>query len=292
METMTIAIYGSRRQQGNIENISSLIRSLSEKGARIILHSKLYRHLCELAAETGQWNIYAVTDNDSFSADLALSIGGDGTFLRTARWVGAKKIPIAGINAGHLGFLTSFDIEDAENFADNLFSRKFRIESRAKIEVSIPEIAGFEPTDALNEVVAIKSDTASMITVDATLDGTPLASYLADGLIVSTATGSTGYNLSVGGPILQPKTPSFVITPIAAHSLTMRPLVVAESSAIKLKVTSRADSFLMSVDGKYHHLPCGVGLNLRKSSNSIRILLPEKETFADKIRAKLLWGVR
>lgn len=294
METMTVAIYGSRRQQQNFDRISSLLKDLSFRGARLILHAKLYSHLCDLngGAPDGNWNIYAVTDSDRFTADLALSIGGDGTFLRTARWVGDKNIPIAGINAGHLGFLTSFVIEDTEGFISGLFNGSFRIESRAMIEVSVPSMPEFTPIEALNEVVAIKADTASMITVDAVLDGYPLATYLADGLIVSTATGSTGYNLSAGGPILQPRTPSFVITPIAAHTLTMRPLVVADSSHIELTVTSRADSFLMCTDGNYHHLPCGVRLSLKKSPHSVRILMPADETFAEKIRAKLLWGAR
>lgn len=288
-----IAVYGSRRQDKNIGYISNLFTLLSERGVGLIVHSKLFNHLSDLLrGRISQWNILSVTDSGSFSADLALSIGGDGTFLRTARWVGKKSIPIAGINAGHLGFLTSFDIENVEDFVDGLFNRDFRIESRTKIEVSYPDCPDIPPSDALNEIVAIKGDTASMITVNAGLDGNELATYLADGLIVSTATGSTGYNLSVGGPILQPLTPSFVITPIAAHSLTMRPLVVADSSVISLEITSRADTFLLSLDGKYTHLPNGTRLTLRKSGGVVRILLPRDENFAEKIRAKLLWGAR
>lgn len=292
-DSMVFAVYGSRRQHKNIENINRLFTLLSKRGVRLIFHSKLFSHLRELLGEeVNNWNIYSVTDGDSFCADLALSIGGDGTFLRTARWVAGKNIPIAGINAGHLGFLTSFDIENVDGFVNDLFNRRFRIESRAKIEVSFPDEPDREPEDALNEIVAIKGDTASMITVNAELDGAALASYLADGLIISTATGSTGYNLSVGGPVLQPLTPSFVITPIAAHSLTMRPLVVADSSVINLEITSRADSFLLCLDGRYSHLANGTRLVLRKSGKCVKILLPEKENFAAKIREKLLWGVR
>lgn len=290
---MTIAIYGSKRQKDNLQNINSLLTSLSAAGARLVFHSKLYRHLVDLLGGVPScWNVYSVTDSTRFSADLALSIGGDGTFLRTAHWVGDKQIPIAGVNAGHLGFLTSFSIENVDELVHNLFSGKFRIESRTRLTVdNCTDQEGLAPT-ALNDIVILKGDSASMVTINAEIDNGELAEYLADGLIIATATGSTGYNLSVGGPILQPTTPSFVITPIAAHSLTMRPLVVSDNSVIRMKITSRAESFVLSIDGKAYHFRSGETVTVRKSNSVVRILLPDNETFAHKLRDKLLWGVR
>ena len=290
---LTIAVYGSKRQHNNLEYISTLFTLLSKVGARIVVHKKLFTHLLELLGELPrEWNIHSVTDTPFFDADLAVSIGGDGTFLRTARWVGEKKIPIAGINAGHLGFLTSFDITNVETFVEILLSRKFRIENRTMIHARIPAMPELTELYALNEVVAQRAESASMITVDTVLDSAPLASYMADGVIFSTATGSTGYNLSAGGPILQPTAPSFVITPIAAHSLTMRPLVVGDNSLISFTVDSRASHFQLSLDGKAIRVPIKTEVILSKNPFPVRIILRDDEWFAEKIRQKLLWGVR
>lgn len=289
---LTVAIYGSRHQTDNVALIDTLLSSLSARGCRLIIHSKLYNHLIEELGNAGNWEIYSITDSANFKADLTISIGGDGTFLRTARWVGDKTIPIVGINTGHLGYLTAFDISEQEMLVDHLFKGEFRIENRSLLKVSAPSIPASMWPFALNEVAVMKNDTASMITVDAMLDDAPLASYLADGVIVATPTGSTGYNLSVGGPVMQPVSPVFTISPIAAHSLTMRPLVINDSSSLKLSATSRSASFRVSLDGRFFSLPCGTAVTVEKAGFCIRVIQKHNFNFADKLREKLLWGMR
>lgn len=289
---LTVAIYGSRHQLPNIRLVDSLLSGLSARGCRLIIHSKLYSHLCEHLPDTSGWNVYAITDTSRFSADLAVSIGGDGTFLRTARWVADKMIPIVGINTGHLGYLTAFDISQHEELVEILFNGEFSIESRRLIHLESECLPPRAWPYALNEVAIVKNDSTSMITVSAQIDGAPLAEYMADGLIVATPTGSTGYNLSVGGPVMQPESPVFVVSPIAAHSLTMRPLVVNDSSTLTLTPAARASTVRVSLDGKSFSLPCGSTLRLSKAPFSVRLVQCKGFNFAAKLREKLLWGVR
>ena len=292
--TLTIAVYGSRHQGENAEAIFNLLRELSERGCRLLVHSKLMNHLSELIgqrfAET--INLYGTSSDSRFDADLALSIGGDGTFLRTARWVADKEIPILAINTGNLGYLTAFDISETGLIADTLFSGKFKIENRSLLKIDVDGHSLDIWPYALNEVAVLRNETASMITVDTLLDGDDLASYLADGLIVSTPTGSTGYNLSVGGPVVQPMSPTLVVAPVAPHSLTMRPLIIADSSELTFTVTARSETFKLSLDGNYETLPCGLSFTVSKAPFVVRVIQRIGFNFADRLRHKLLWGVR
>lgn len=292
---LTVAVYGSRRQGDKISLVDKLLGILSQKGCRLIMHSKIYNYLKENISDSDashNWNVYAVTDSYHFSADMAISLGGDGTLLRTAQWVGNKEIPIIGINTGHLGFMTAFELGDAEKIVNMLFNRDFIIESRSLIAVSIEK----EPRDwrhfALNEIAVFKHDTASMVSVSAVLDGNTLATYLADGLIVATPTGSTGYNLSVGGPIVQPTAPNFVISPIAAHSLTMRPLVISDTGKLDITTTSRSATYCISIDGKSYTLPVETTVHISKAQFVTKIIQPKNHNFADALHDKLLWGER
>ena len=291
----TVAVYGSRRQGDKIGLVDNLLVELSNRGCRLVIHSKIYSYLNEILPgenPSERWNVYAVTDSKQFSADMAISLGGDGTLLRTAQWVGNKGIPIIGINTGHLGYMTAFDLCESDKILKLLLDGDFVVENRSLISVSTDK----EPIGwrhfALNEVAVFKHDTASMVSIEAKIDNYPLATYLADGLIVSTPTGSTGYNMSVGGPILQPTAPNFVISPIAAHSLTMRPLVVNDESKLTLKTTSRSDTYCVSTDGKHFTLPINTTIRLQKADFCIRIILPKGHNFADTLHDKLLWGLR
>lgn len=257
-------------------------------GFEIVMHPKLYTHLRAvmlpaLAA------VRRVTDQSDFTADVAVSIGGDGTFLRTAMWLGGKNIPVIGVNTGHLGYLTAFGVDRLVEVPDLLMSDGFVAERRALIEVESPQLTTWPY--ALNEVTVSKDDSASMINTCAVLDGQLLAEYRADGLIVSTATGSTAYNLSVGGPIIDPRTPVWVISPIAAHALTMRPLVVADSSRLSLCPDARAERFRLTLDGRSVSLPVGTEVKLRRADfEVIQLHLPDA-TFAETLRNKLHWGI-
>ena len=292
--TLTVAVYGSRHQGENAEAVFVLLRELSERGCRLLIHPKLMNHLSDLLGDkfSQSVNLYGSPADSNFNADLALSIGGDGTFLRTARWVADKEIPILAINTGNLGYLTAFDITETSLIADTLFSGKFKIENRSLLEIDVEghdlDIWNY----ALNELAILRDETASMITVDSSLDGEDLASYLSDGLIVSTPTGSTGYNLSVGGPVVQPTSPTLVVAPVAPHSLTMRPIVIADSSELSFRVTARSETFKLSLDGNYVTLPCGVKVTAKKAPFVVRVIQRLGFNFADRLRHKLLWGVR
>lgn len=218
---------------------------------------------------------------------MAISIGGDGTFLNTARWIGSRQIPILGINTGHLGYLAACSMEDAIGYVPAIVKGDYIVEDRAMLWVRSQNHVIDWPY-ALNEVAILKKDTSSMLNVKTTINGQPLAVYRADGLIVSTPTGSTGYNLSVGGPILQPSTPALVIVPIAPHSLTMRPVVIDDRSTITTTTDTRADSYLLSLDGRSTPLPVDSSLTIHRAPFVTKVVhLTRDYTFVDTLHTKL-----
>lgn len=291
---MKIAIFGKRRQsQEDIPHIVNLVDTLARRGAFLTIERLFFEAMTRLTGSP--LPVDDVFEGDDFTADFAISIGGDGTFLRTARWVGAKEIPILGFNTGHLGFLAEESITSATRLIDTLAEGHYLVESRSLLEVRAAEgnirssLSGW--AYALNEVAIIRQDTASMITVNTMLDNMPVASYQGDGLIISTPTGSTAYNLSVGGPIIQPTAPCWVLSPIAPHSLTMRPLVVSDSHVIETSVESRADTYRLTLDGRTLILPIDVKLHIRRAPFVVKVLHSDGHNFIDTLSAKLLWGI-
>ncbi len=285
---MTIAIYGSRRQDENKEAIAAFLGFFRSRGVRVLMHNNLYTTLMLLIPEAmGQ--VERVFDEVEFEADAAVSFGGDGTFLRTAMWVGAKEIPILGVNTGHLGYLTTARVEDLGDVAEELMQGRYTVEHRSVIEVVSPALKTWP--FALNEVVVNKYETSSMVQCDTYVNRRPLASYRADGLIVSTPTGSTAYSLSVGGPLIQPSVPVWVLSPIAAHSLSMRPLVVGDDSHIAITVDSRATGFRLTLDGRTGTLPVGTTVELRKAPFCVNVICREGYEFPTALRTKLCWGL-
>lgn len=291
---MKIAVFGKRRQ--SLEDaplIYNLINTLSDCGVFVTVERLFFEAMSRLTGKP--MDADDVFDADDFTADFAISIGGDGTFLRTARWVGEKETPIIGINTGHLGFLAEEPIATATGLIDDLLDGNYFIESRSLLEVHgvngdiRSSLSGW--AYALNEVAILRQDTASMITVDTKLDGMEVASYQGDGLIISTPTGSTAYNLSVGGPIVQPTAPCWVLSPIAPHSLTMRPLVVSDSHIIETTVESRADTYRISLDGRTLILPINVKLQVRRADFVVKVFHTKGHNFIDTLRAKMLWGI-
>ncbi|WP_280749962.1 MULTISPECIES: NAD kinase [unclassified Parabacteroides] len=222
--------------------------------------------------------------------DVALSIGGDGTFLHTAARIHAQNIPILGINTGRLGFLADIAGNDVEDTLDELFKNYYRIEERTLLQLVAGEELATGFRFALNEVAVLKRDTSSMITIHATLNDEFLASYQADGLVVATPTGSTAYSMSVNGPIIVPQSNSFVLSPVAPHSLNMRPLVIPDSTLIGLTVESRSDSFLVALDGRSEVFPAGASLQIVKADYTIKIIKRYNHTFYQTLREKLMWG--
>ncbi len=224
--------------------------------------------------------------------DMVVSVGGDGTFLRTATTVGNSGIPVLGINTGRLGFLAAINYDDVEETLQEVMNDSYRVEERALLRMSTDEV--FPPEyfneHALNEVALLKQDTASMLSIHAYINNDYLTSYQADGLVISTPTGSTAYSLSIGGAILTPTIPSIILSAIAPHNLTSRSLVVDDSSIISLKVESRSHMFLVSVDGQSRVLDESVGIQVRKSDYTLRVVKRAGHTFYETLRDKLMWG--
>ena len=291
---MKIAVFGKRRQNAeDLPRIAALMEILSGKGIFVSVQRHFYEAMTrDLGVPMEADDVF---EADEFSADAAISIGGDGTFLRPARWVGPKELPIIGFNTGHLGFLAQESLADAPATVDNLLAGNFFIESRSLLEVKASgenlrqSISGW--AYALNEVAILRHDSASMITVHTFLDDIEVASYQGDGLIISTPTGSTAYNLSVGGPIIQPTAPCWALSPVAPHALTMRPLVVSDSHVITTRVDSRADTYRVNLDGRQLVLPIDVSLHIRRAPFAIKVIHMDGHTFVDTLSSKLLWGI-
>lgn len=287
-----IAFYGSRQQEGHISAIMDLVEKLQDSGFEIIIEKKLADVLSNAGYRLATHGIRTCQKTPD-RASLAISVGGDGTFLRTARWLGGKEIPILGINTGHLGFLAENSTDNIDDVVSLITSGNYSLEKRLVLEVSYadPNSASrqHDVQYALNEVAFLKG-AASMIDIHVKADGFDLATYRADGLLVTTPTGSTAYNLSVGGPILAPTLESIVLSPIAPHTLTLRPVVIGGGSLIEATVESRAPEFRLSVDGKSVSLPCGSPVTIKKAPHSVLTIRRPGENFASTLRSKLLWG--
>lgn len=245
--------------------------------------------LCAAAEECGI-EIVSPT-NDDFSADMVICLGGDGTFLDVACKVGRKEIPILGINVGHLGFLANYSPADIESLFKDLEAGKYKITGHSVLEVVSDVVAMKDNTFALNEVAILKHDVSSMITIHTSIDGEYLTTYMADGLIVGTPTGSTAYSLSVGGPVIAPSLNTISLTPVAPHSLNMRPVVVGGDAEVELEISSRSGSFLVALDGRSQSYPDNVRLRIHKAPYKVNVVSHEDSTFFSTLRKKLMWGV-
>ena len=286
---MRIAIYGSRRQLPYKDSIQSLLRRLSLAGAEIYMAHKLYTHLAgDLALNLSAVTLAGSDFRSLPHIDLALRIGGDRTFLRTAAWVADTGTPILGINTGHLGYLAPLPVADAPAFVDNILAGNYTVEHRSLLQVTEPATRGWHC--ALNEVVLANDDSASLITAETLLDSRPLATYKADGLIIATPTGSTAYNLSAGGPIIQPTAPVWVLSPIAAHSLGMRPLVVSDDTVLRITVSGRGHTFRLTLDGRSTTLPMGTQVTVRRAPFTTGVVQPLGTGFPAVLRTKLMFN--
>lgn len=282
-------LFGNTRQDGHFRNLSEFMEVLRGRGFEIDIERGFGRYLDESGVDISGCTLVEALPA---SADAIVSIGGDGTFLHAAEYAGDSEVPILGINTGHLGFLASYTLDEAAMLADMLLGGGARLEHRLVLRLestSLPE--GFRPY-ALNEVALLKEDTSSMINVLAEIDGYKLADYLADGLVISTPTGSTAYSLAAGGPIVQPTLDCVTLTPVAPHTLTLRPLVVGADSDITLRVTSRSATCRVSLDGRSFVIPCGTTLRVCRAGFSVIVMRGPKDDFASILRNKLLWGRR
>lgn len=290
MKPLKIAINGNTYQDEHLDRLKDFFSLLYDNGVKIEVNSPFLSYLSQ-RIDLEPFGITKV-DSPSDDAKAVISIGGDGTFLHSAQWVGNRNIPILGINTGHLGFLSVCRLDEMHSIIDELLSDTLLIEHRGVLQISADNLPDDVWPYALNEVAILKQDTSSMITVKTEIDNFYLTDYLVDGLIVSTATGSTGYNMSVGGPILQPTVDNFVLSPIAPHSLTMRPLVVSSNSTISATTLSRSASYRVSLDGRSFSMPCNTTILVKRADFDIFVMHRKEENFAATIRKKLLWGAR
>lgn len=286
---LRFAIFGNTYQPKKSVSIQKLLASLSERKAEVLMERAFY----EFLTDGQQFPIDGVHvfDGTDFSADFAISMGGDGTFLRTASMVGHKEIPILGINTGRLGFLADIHAGDIEHTVAALYMDDYSVETRAVIQVETDGAPLEGYPCALNDVAILKRDNASMITIHARINGDELVTYQADGLVVSTPTGSTAYNLSNGGPIMAPGTGILCLTPVAPHSLNIRPIVIGDESEIELSVESRTHSFLVAVDGRSESFDEGTRLVISKAPYAVRIVKRASQHYFATLREKMMWGV-
>ena len=284
---MKIAIYGSRRQHSAVASIEQFFTAASERKVELLLHGKLYDHLAEIAPRLLE---HAKRVDTPAGADLVVSLGGDGTFLRTAMWVGELQLPIVGVNTGHLGYLSAMTVSELPSLFDSIANDRLRLELRGLLEVVAPELPDFVGRYALNEVSLMKEETASMITATVSIDDTFLADYRADGLLLCTSTGSTAYNLSVGGPIVQPTLEVSVLSPVAAHSLSMRTMVVDSRSRISIVPEGRSRHVRLALDGRSALIDMGTEIEISQAPFKVHILQDAERSFADTMRYKLHWG--
>ena len=288
---MKIALFGNAMKRMTLGEVSHVLEFMELRQVEVYLSQELrqemnLRDYPPFPVEEKAWKEF--TDEGNM-IDFALSIGGDGTFLTTASILGDRKIPIVGINCGHLGFLAEVQTNQVDLIMDQLIQGRYTIEQRSLLTVD-GKGGHLSSPFALNEIAVMKSGLSSMIEIDAFMNGELLHTYEADGLVISTPTGSTAYNLSVGGPLMEPHVKAIILSPIATHRLSVRPLVIPDDWTIDLKVRSRNGNYLISVDGRSQSLLNEVELHIAKAPYTTKVVQLEEHSFIQALKDKLQWG--
>ena len=288
---MNVAIFGKKVTKQNSDFFIEILGILKDYGWTPIFEKSLKALLVKkigIAEDAQEFDSYEAFQS---GIDLSLSVGGDGTFIQNVKYIRNSGVPVLGINTGRLGFLSNVSRDYLEEAMDLVFQKKFMHQKRSLLRIHADFINLGDNNIALNELTLQKKDTSSMITVYASLDEKYLNSYWADGLIVSTPTGSTAYNLSCGGPIITPGCQVHILTPIAPHNLNVRPMVVPDHMPIKLSIESRSRTNLMSLDGSSHPIRNGEEVTVYKADYMINVIKFEENNFLDTIRNKMSWGL-
>tara|TARA_R110002096_G_scaffold276700_1_gene470720 strand:- start:10357 stop:11244 length:888 start_codon:yes stop_codon:yes gene_type:complete len=289
---MKVAVFGRFYNKTTTTSVETLFNYLLKKDIEAYIETEFSNLIKSESQNQKDYSSFKTFDTLDKSFDLLVSVGGDGTILRAITFVKDFDIPIIGINTGRLGFLATIQVNEIENAIQNIIDGKYRISERSLLSVETSPV-NKDITSlnfALNEIAVSRKNTTSMITVETYLNGEYLTSYWSDGLIVSTPTGSTGYSLSCGGPVITPGTNSFVLTPIAPHNLSARPLVIPDSTEIQLKVDGREEQHLVSLDSRIATLDNGTIIKIRKADFKIKMIDLLNESFLVTLRKKLLWG--
>ena len=289
---MKVAIFGQYYQNDTKPIIKDIFDFFNRNNVELVIEEKFLEILYAEKIIEKKYATFSTHQDLNPSFDILISIGGDGTILRAATFVRDSGIPILGVNAGRLGFLAKVQKENIGTFLQIVLEKKYTISKRTllSLETSPNNTIKNDINFAMNEITVSRKDTTSMITIETYLNGEYLNSYWADGLIISTPTGSTGYSLSCGGPVLTPDVKSLVITPIAPHNLNARPLVIPDDNEIKLIVSGREENYLISLDSRISSISNNSELTIRKTPFKINMVEIPEETFLKTLRNKLLWG--
>ena len=288
---MTIAIFGSPYPEHFSKYIQHLIKKLESEHIKLIIEDEFSLFLAtniRFNKPFATFNSYETLKN---KADFLFSIGGDGTLLKAVTYVRDSDISILGINTGRLGFISSVSAGQIDDSITDILKGNYKINERTLLELSTKKNLFKDSNFALNEVAVSKKDTSSMIRIDAYVDDEFLNTYWADGLVVSTPTGSTGYSLSCGGPIIMPGTNNIIITPNAPHNLNVRPIVIDDNSVIKLKVEDRDQLAMVSLDSRSRAFDSDTELTIQKAKFKTKLIQPQNNSFTSTIRNKLMWGL-
>jgi NAD+ kinase len=288
---MNVALYGRKVTRRNAEDFRFIIDCITQMGWNPVYEQSFKKQLIQRLEINPKSDEFVTHQDLHRGIDLTISIGGDGTFLKTVAFIRDSGVPIMGINTGRLGFLANISKDQVISTLEQVNNKKYEFQKRSLLRVHTEEDLFGEDNFALNEVTLQKKDTASMITVHASLDNKYLNSYWADGLIVGTPTGSTAYNLSCGGPIVTPGCQVHLLTPIAPHNLNVRPVVVPDHLPIQLSIEGRERKYLISLDGNSKNIRQGDEVTITKAEFMINVIKFEDNNFLDTIRNKMLWGI-
>ncbi len=286
---MRIAIYSRILRAECLPSVVKLITLFQKQNAEVIVHATLFLQIESLLKKTNHLTVYHGNLVDE-KIDIIISIGGDGTLLDTLTLLKNRELPVLGINTGRLGFLANAAFNNFDTITNNIMQRRYVLEKRSLLEFKSSSDLFGEDIWALNDFVIHKKESSSMITINTFLNGEFLNTYWADGLIVSTPTGSTGYSLSCGGPIIFPDSSNFVITPIAPHNLNVRPIVVSDDDVISFEVQGRVNSFLASLDSRSVPFEESIEMAVKRASHSFILLRFNEDNFLNTLRNKLSWG--
>ena len=286
---MRIALFGTKFNSSKAKYVQHLVNKLEQENVQLIIESQFCDNLTNIKFKKEFDTFESPTDLKE-KADILLSIGGDGTLLGAITFVRDSDIPILGINTGTLGFISSVSTDQIEYAINHLLKGEYKIKNRTLLSLESENNLFGETNFALNEVTVLKKDTSSMIRIHAYLDDEFINTYWADGLIISSPTGSTGYSLSCGGPIVLPGTNNFIITPIAPHNLNVRPIIVSDESKITLKVSKQDELALVALDSRSRAIGPELELTIRKARYKVKLIQFEKQSFISTIREKLMWG--
>lgn len=287
---MRVAVHGKEFNRQLAPRIVRIFERLAAEQAEILVSDKFAQNLKASAFRAFSFNTYQPGTNLK-GTDYFFSIGGDGTLLESVTQVGSLEIPILGINTGRLGFLATISLDEVEIAIEDVFKGQFTLDNRAVLRLETNANIFNSLTFGLNDFTVVKKDSSSMITIHTYINGEFLNSYWADGIIVATPTGSTGYSLSCGGPLIFPRSGNFVITPVSPHNLTVRPIVVPDTSEINFRIEGRSRRFLVSLDSRIASVDANVHLLIKKADFGVNLIQMTGQHYFKTLRQKLNWGL-